>query len=125
MLNVSLPCPDNLTPPHVLIYINQNVVSCGQSRQGHTERASRQCPSVIQGAPEKFETSDLTVAKRMRKVEKQGIIKGYSATLNHEKFGYGMTTVTEVTVSKGKLVEVQNEIARMRPVCVVYDVTGG
>ena len=28
--------------------------------------------------------------------------------LNHEKPEYGVTTVTEVTVSEGKLLEVQN-----------------
>lgn len=50
---------------------------------------------------EKFEASAVIVAERVRKMEKQGIIEGYSAILNHEKLGYGITTVTEVTVSKG------------------------
>jgi Lrp/AsnC family transcriptional regulator for asnA, asnC and gidA len=50
----------------------------------------------------KFEASAVTVAQRVRKMEKHEIIQGYSAMLNHEKLGYGITAVTEVTVSKGK-----------------------
>jgi len=35
-----------------------------------------------------------------------------------------LTALTELTVSKGRLLEVENEIARMPNVCCVYDVTG-
>jgi len=65
-----------------------------------------------------------TVLSRIKKMEKEGIIKGYSALLDHEKLGYGLTVVTEVTVSKGRLLEMENEIARFPNVCCVYDVTG-
>ncbi len=65
-----------------------------------------------------------TVLSRIKKMEKQGIITGYSAVLNHEKLGYELTVVCEVTVSKGRLLEMENEIARLPNVCSVYDVTG-
>lgn len=65
-----------------------------------------------------------TVLARSRRMEKEGIIKGYTAMLDHEKLGYQLTAITEVTVSKGKLLEVQKEIAKMPRVCAVYDVTG-
>lgn len=68
--------------------------------------------------------SVVTVAQRVRKMEGEGIIKGYAGLLNQEKLGYEITTITEVTVSKGKLVEVQERIARLNSVCAVYDVTG-
>jgi len=45
-------------------------------------------------------------------MEEEGLIKGYSALLDHEKLGYQLTVVTEITVSKGKLVEMENEIAK-------------
>ena len=64
------------------------------------------------------------VLSRMNKMEQAGIIKGYSAILDHEKLGYELTVITEITVSKGKLVEVEKEIAKMSNVCAVYDVTG-
>jgi len=65
-----------------------------------------------------------TVLARIKRMEKEGIIKGYSALLDHEKLGYELTVVSEITVSKGRLLEVENEIARLPNVCCVYDVTG-
>jgi DNA-binding Lrp family transcriptional regulator len=65
-----------------------------------------------------------TVLSRIKKMEKKGIIKGYSALLEHEKLGYELTVVSEITVSKGRLLEMENEIARLPNVCCVYDVTG-
>lgn len=68
--------------------------------------------------------SVVTVAQRVRKMEQDGTIKGYSGLINQEKLGYEITTITEVTVSKGKLIEVQERIAKLNSVCAVYDVTG-
>ena len=65
-----------------------------------------------------------TVLTRIKRMEKEGIVKGYAAVLDHEKLGYELTVVTELTVSKGKLLEVENEIARLPNVTCVYDVTG-
>ena len=65
-----------------------------------------------------------TVLSRIKKMEDSGLIKGYSVLLDHEKLGYDLTIVTEITVSKGRLVEMENEIAKMPGVCGVYDVTG-
>ena len=61
---------------------------------------------------------------RIKKMEEEGLIKGYSVILDHEKLGYQLTVVTEITVSKGRLVETENEIAKIPNVCGVYDVTG-
>jgi len=65
-----------------------------------------------------------TALSRIKKMEKEGIIKGYSTLMDHEKLGYALTVVSEITVSKGRLLEVENEIARLPNVCCVYDVTG-
>ena len=65
-----------------------------------------------------------TVLSRIKKMEQEGIIKGYSILPDHEKLGYELTVVTEITVSKGRLLEMENEIARFPNVCSVYDVTG-
>jgi DNA-binding Lrp family transcriptional regulator len=65
-----------------------------------------------------------TALSRIRKMEDQGIVKGYSALLDHEKLGYELTVVSEITVSKGRLLEMESEIARFPNVCCVYDVTG-
>jgi DNA-binding Lrp family transcriptional regulator len=65
-----------------------------------------------------------TVLSRIKRMEDGGIIKGYSVLLDHEKIGYELTVVTEITVSKGRLTETEREIARIPNVCGVYDVTG-
>lgn len=65
-----------------------------------------------------------TVLSRTRKMEKAGLIKGYSVVLDHEKLGYELTAITEITVSKGKLLEMEKEIAKFPNICAVYDVTG-
>ena len=65
-----------------------------------------------------------TVLSRIKKMEEDGLIKGYSVIMNHEKLGYELTVVMEITVSKGRLIEMENEIAKISNVCSVYDVTG-
>ncbi len=65
-----------------------------------------------------------TALSRIKKLEKEHIIKAYSAMLDQEKLGYELTVVTELTVSKGRLLEMENEIARLPNVCCVYDLTG-
>jgi len=68
--------------------------------------------------------STSTALSRVKRLEEEGIIKGYSALLDHERLGYTLTVVTEITVSKGRLLEVESEIAKLPNVCCVYDVTG-
>lgn len=65
-----------------------------------------------------------TVLSRIKKMEDEGLIKGYAVVLDHEKLGYQLTVITEITVSKGRLLEMENEIAKIPNVCGVYDVTG-
>jgi DNA-binding Lrp family transcriptional regulator len=68
--------------------------------------------------------STTTVANRVARIERDRAVKGYSAILDYEKLGYGITAVTEILVSKGKLLEMETEIAKLPGVCAVYDVTG-
>lgn len=65
-----------------------------------------------------------TVITKIKKMETGGIINGYSVTLNYENLGYELTVITEIIVSKGKLLDVEKEIAKIPNVCAVYDVTG-
>jgi DNA-binding Lrp family transcriptional regulator len=65
-----------------------------------------------------------TAVTRIRRLEKSGVIKGYSAILDHEKLGYQLTVLAEITVSKGKLLEMEEAISKLSNTCAVYDVTG-
>ncbi len=68
--------------------------------------------------------SPTTVASRVAKLEKDKVIRGYTGIVDSERLGYGLTAITEILVSKGKLLEMEREIARLPGVCAVYDVTG-
>ncbi len=65
-----------------------------------------------------------TVASRTKRLESEGAIKGYSCFVDHEKLGFGISAMIEITVSKGRLEEVEKKIAEMKSVYGVYDVTG-
>ena len=72
----------------------------------------------------KIGVSPGTVVSRIRDMEKKGIIEKYTAKLNYEKLGYDLTVITEVTVSNGMIVEVGNEITKLKEACAIYNVTG-
>jgi len=69
-------------------------------------------------------TSTATVLSRLRRLEEAGVIKRYSVILDHERLGYNITAITEVVVSRGRLLEMEKEIARSPNTLAVYDVTG-
>lgn len=68
--------------------------------------------------------STATVISRVQRLESSGIITNYTVQVDHERLGYELTVITEITVSKGKLLEVEEEISKIPNVCAVYDVTG-
>jgi len=72
----------------------------------------------------KLGLSTVTVLSRIKKLEKEKIIKGYTSILNHEKLGYDLTAVIEIIAKKDKLVQVEDELSGIENVCAVYDVTG-
>ncbi|MCS7094856.1 MAG: Lrp/AsnC family transcriptional regulator [Thaumarchaeota archaeon] len=72
----------------------------------------------------KLNTSVGTVASRVKRMESMGVIRGYTALIDAEKLGFELTAITSVTVSRGKLLEVQREIASLANTVAVYDVTG-
>ncbi|WXG41051.1 MAG: Lrp/AsnC family transcriptional regulator [Candidatus Freyarchaeum deiterrae] len=82
------------------------------SRQSHREIAKKIGVSVG------------TVVSRTKKMEEEGVIKGYTAVLDHEKLGFDLTVVTEITVSQGKMLDADKEISKNPSTCAVYDVTG-
>jgi DNA-binding Lrp family transcriptional regulator len=69
-------------------------------------------------------TSTATVLSRLRRLEEAGVIKRYSVILDHERLGFNITAITEVVVSRGRLLEMEKEIARSPNTLAVYDVTG-
>ena len=68
--------------------------------------------------------STVTILSRIKKLEEQNIIQGYSVRLNHELLGYEITSIIEIKSNKGKMLEIENEIAKYESTIAVYDITG-
>ena len=68
--------------------------------------------------------STVTILSRIKKLEQQNIIQGYSVRLNHELLGFEITAIIEIKTNKGKMLEIENEIAKFDSTIAVYDITG-
>lgn len=68
--------------------------------------------------------SVVTVINRVKELEKEKIIRSYTAELDYEKLGYDVQAVIQLRIAKGKLFEVEKRIATDPRVFAVYDTTG-
>ncbi|MDH5463566.1 MAG: Lrp/AsnC family transcriptional regulator [Nitrosopumilus sp.] len=68
--------------------------------------------------------STVTVLSRIKKLEKEKIIKGYTAIIDHEKVGYSLTAIIEIMAKNDKIIGIEEEISKFENVCGVYDITG-
>jgi DNA-binding Lrp family transcriptional regulator len=73
---------------------------------------------------EEIGVSAPTVLARVEKLESEGIIRSYSTLIDYEKLGYDLTAIIEITATKGKIVDLERQIAKFPNVCAVYDITG-
>ena len=72
----------------------------------------------------KLGMSTVTVLSRIKKLEKEKIIQGYTAIINHEKIGYSLTAIIEIIAKNDKIMDIDDEISKFENVCGVYDITG-
>ena len=72
----------------------------------------------------KLGISTVTILSRIKKLEKEKIIQGYTAIIDHEKLGYSLTAIIEIIAKNDKIVDIEDEISKFENVCGVYDVTG-
>ena len=71
----------------------------------------------------KIGVSTLTVLSRMKKMENNGVIKGYSALINHKELGLDMTAIIEIKTSKG-FSPLREQLKKLENVYGVWGVTG-
>jgi len=69
-------------------------------------------------------SSPATVIQRVKRMEHESLIVGYSPVIDYEKLGTDFEAFIEVTITKGALLEVQRRISMLPGVVSVYDVTG-
>lgn len=65
-----------------------------------------------------------TVNRRLRRLEKAGVIRGYRALVDAEAVGWNMTAIVGLRLEKGHIRQVQQTIAKDPRIFGVYDVTG-
>jgi len=65
-----------------------------------------------------------TVSNRVKALEADGVITGYVPVIDPARLGFDAAAVIGVTISRGKLLEVQRRIGKDERVFGVYDVTG-
>lgn len=73
---------------------------------------------------EELNKSPTTIANRIKKLKETNIIKDQGVVLNSQTLGFEWTVVIEVLVAKGRLVDTEQEIAKLENALAVYDVTG-
>ena len=65
----------------------------------------------------KLGMSTVTILSRLKKLEKEKIIKGYAALLNHDKLGYDLTAIIEIIAKKNKIIQLEDELSEMDNIC--------
>ncbi|MFH1306424.1 MAG: Lrp/AsnC family transcriptional regulator [Candidatus Micrarchaeota archaeon] len=68
--------------------------------------------------------SPVTAMKHVHMLEKEKVIRKYSAIIDYEKIGFDVSVIVDVRVAKGKLFQVEKKIASHPNVYAVYDNTG-
>lgn len=88
------------------------------------EVLERDARTSLRGIAEEVGVSLGTVSNRVKKLEENEVIKDYRVILDSEKVGWNLNVVIGLRIQKGRLIEIQEKIARDNRVYGVYDVTG-
>ncbi|MDI9643932.1 MAG: Lrp/AsnC family transcriptional regulator [Candidatus Verstraetearchaeota archaeon] len=73
---------------------------------------------------EKLGLSVGTVHNRIKRLKEIGLIKSFSAIIDAEKLGFGLTAIVLMQVEGGKIVEVEQKLSASKSILAVYDTTG-
>jgi DNA-binding Lrp family transcriptional regulator len=65
-----------------------------------------------------------TAYNRVKILEEKGVLKGYTAVVDHAKVGYGLTVIILIQAAGKHLQDVEKEVAKIDNVVSVYDITG-
>ena len=73
---------------------------------------------------DELEKSPTTIGKRIEELIEGKILKNFTIEIDYEKLGYDIIALVELNISQGKMLEVENDIAKNPHIFGVYDVTG-
>ncbi|MGC9105928.1 MAG: Lrp/AsnC family transcriptional regulator [Thermoprotei archaeon] len=73
---------------------------------------------------EEMRVAPATLHNRLAKLERIGVIKGFTVLLDYQKLGYGLTAIIMIKVNGKYIVDVEKELAKYANVLAIYDVVG-
>ncbi len=65
-----------------------------------------------------------TALNRVKSLEDKGILKGYTVIVDPNKVGYSLTAIVLIQAEGKHLLDVEKEVAQIKNVMSVYDITG-
>ena len=65
-----------------------------------------------------------TALNRVKSLEDKGVLKAYTVIVDPNKVGYGLTAIILIQAEGKHLLDVEKEVAKIRNVISVYDITG-
>jgi len=68
--------------------------------------------------------SPSTVIFRIKKLEREGVIRGYTALIDYRKLGYQINAITLLQVDGAYIEKLEEMLAKEPNVRAVYDITG-
>lgn len=71
-----------------------------------------------------LDKSPVTIKNHVEKLENNGIIMDYGVQIDFEKLGFEIIALIELTISKGKMLEIEQNLAKNPNIFAVYDITG-
>ncbi len=87
----------------------------------HLSKDGRKTKSYL---AEKLKKSPNTIKAHIEGLNEENIIKNYGVQIDYEKLGYEIMAVIELTISKGKMIDVEKQISDNPNIFAVYDITG-
>ncbi|MBL7170182.1 MAG: Lrp/AsnC family transcriptional regulator [Candidatus Aenigmarchaeota archaeon] len=84
----------------------------------------KNCKQSLKKISKKTGMSITTVYERMKRLEKNGIIRGYQALIDYEKIGFNLPTIIELVVKRENQFEVAQKLIKFKNVSSIYGVTG-
>ncbi|WP_456471495.1 winged helix-turn-helix transcriptional regulator [Methanocaldococcus sp.] len=72
----------------------------------------------------KLGTSESSIRKRVKKLEEEGVIKGYTAIIDPSKIGYNVVALTGFDTDPDKFLNVADKLAKFDEIKKLYTSTG-
>ena len=73
---------------------------------------------------EELDVSVTTVSNHLRDLEEEGVIEGYSPTVDYGKLGFDVTAILQLKVEGDALPEITETLREEKQMISVYEVTG-